>query len=70
MQGADVKNVQRALAAAKLPVDQDGIYRPSTAAVVARFQKQKGLNVSGVVDAATRRALGLNAPAPRPGERN
>jgi hypothetical protein len=70
MQGGDVKDVQRALTAAKQPVALDGIYSISTATAVARFQKQKGLNVSGVVDAATRRALGLRAPAARPEGRN
>jgi peptidoglycan hydrolase-like protein with peptidoglycan-binding domain len=70
MRGADVKDVQRALAAAKVTVEQDGVYRVSTATAVARFQKQKGMNVSGVVDPATRQALGLRAPAPRPGGRN
>jgi hypothetical protein len=70
MQGADVKDVQRALAAAKLPVEQDGVYRISTATAVARFQKQKGMNVSGVVDIPTRRALGLRGPAARPSGRN
>ena len=70
MQGADVKELQRALAAAKQPIGQDGVYSISTATAVARFQKQKGINVSGVVDAATRRALGLRVPAPRPAGRN
>jgi putative peptidoglycan binding protein len=70
MQGADVKDVQRALAAAKQPIGQDGIYGISTATAVARLQKQKGINVSGVVDAPTRQALGLRAPAPRPAGRN
>jgi Putative peptidoglycan binding domain len=70
LHGADVTEVQGALAAARLPVEQDGVYRLSTATAVARFQKQKGLNVSGVVDAATRLALGLREPAPRPAGRN
>ena len=70
MQGADVKDVQRALAAAKQPIGQDGVYSISTATAVARLQKQKGINVSGVVDAPTRQALGLRAPAPRPAGRN
>jgi Putative peptidoglycan binding domain len=70
MQGADVEDVQRALAAAKVSVEQDGVYRVSTAIAVARFQKQKGMNVSGVVDPATRRTLGLRAPAPLPSGRN
>jgi len=70
MQGPDVTDVQRALAAAKVPVEQDGVYRASTATAVARFQKQKGMNVSGVVDTPTRQALGLRAPARRPAGRN
>jgi len=70
MHGADVKDVQRALAAVKVPVEQDGVYRVSTATAVARFQKQKGINVSGVVDPATRQALGLLALDPRPAGRN
>jgi peptidoglycan hydrolase-like protein with peptidoglycan-binding domain len=65
-----VTEVQRALFAAKLPVEQDGVYRMSTAAAVARFQKQKNINVSGVVDAATRQALGLSAAQARPAGRN
>ena len=51
--------MQRALAAAKIAVDQDGIYDAATAAAVARFQKQNGINVSGVVDTATRQQLGV-----------
>ena len=58
MRGNDVKSVQRALAAAKISVEQDGEYNSATAGAVARFQKQNGLNVSGVVDAATRWRLG------------
>lgn len=70
MHGSDVSGVQRALAAAKITVEQNGIYDTSTAAAVARFQKQKGINVSGVVDPAARRQLGLNADAPPQGGRN
>jgi Putative peptidoglycan binding domain len=70
MQGPDVTDVQRALVAAKVPAEQDGVYRVSTATAVARFQKQKGMNVSGVVDTPTRQALGLRAPARRPAGRN
>jgi hypothetical protein len=70
MHGPDVKSVQRALGVAKLPVEQDGVYRISTATAVARFQKQKGINVSGVVDAPTRQALGLHEPVARPAGRN
>lgn len=69
MQGNDVKAVQIALAAAQIPVEQNGIYTPATAAAVARFQKQKGINTSGVVDAETRQRLGLSAEMPRQGGR-
>ncbi len=64
LQGADVTSVQRALAAAGIAVAEDGVYRPSTAAAVARFQKQKAINVSGVVDDKTRQLLGVAEPAP------
>ncbi|MBV8505372.1 MAG: peptidoglycan-binding protein [Alphaproteobacteria bacterium] len=70
MHGTDVKNVQRALAAAEISVEQDGEYDSATAGAVARFQKQNGLNVSGVVDAATRRRLGVLEGPPRQGGRN
>jgi hypothetical protein len=70
MQGNDVKSIQHALAAAKVAVEQNGVYNSSTAAAVARFQKQNGMNVNGVVDGATRQRLGLAAEAPRQGGRN
>lgn len=70
MHGNDVEGVQRALAAADIAAGQDGVYRPSTAAAVARFQKRNRLNESGVVDAETRRQLGVTAETPRPGGRN
>jgi hypothetical protein len=70
MRGNDVKGVQRALTAAKISVAQDGEYNSATAAAVARFQKQKGLNVSGVVDAATRQRLGELGDPLRQGGRN
>ena len=70
MQGNDVKSIQRALSGAKVAVEQDGVYNSPTAAAVARFQKQNGMNVNGVVDGATRQRLGLAAEAPRQGGRN
>ncbi len=70
MRGNDVKSAQRALAAAKTSVDQDGEYNSATAGAVARFQKQNGLNVSGVVDAATRQRLGALGDPQRQGGRN
>jgi hypothetical protein len=70
MRGNDVKSVQRALANAKVSVEQDGEYSSATAGAVARFQKQNGLNVSGVVDAATGRRLGGLGDPSRQGGRN
>jgi hypothetical protein len=63
MHGTDVKSVQRALAAARMSVEENGEYNSATAAAVARFQRQTGLNVSGVVDTTTRQRLdGLGDP--------
>jgi hypothetical protein len=70
MRGSDVSGVQQALVAAKIPVEPDGVYNSATAAAVAHFQKQKGMNVSGVVDAATRQRLGGLADPPPQGGRN
>jgi putative peptidoglycan binding protein len=67
MQGGDVRSVQRALSAAKIMVEEDGVYNSATAGAVARFQKEKGINVSGVVDATTRQRLsGVEDPPRRP----
>lgn len=70
MAGNDVREVQRALAAANIEAPQNGEYDGATAVAVARFQKRHGLNVSGVVDAATRDRLGIkpepSAPAVPP----
>jgi hypothetical protein len=66
LQGDDVRAVQRALASAKIDAPQTGAYDGATAAAVAQFQKQNGLNVDGVVDAATRDKLGVKL-APQPG---
>jgi peptidoglycan hydrolase-like protein with peptidoglycan-binding domain len=67
MQGGDVRSVQRALSAANIMVEEDGVYNSATAGAVARFQKEKGINVSGVVDATTRQRLsGVEDPPRRP----
>lgn len=63
LQGEDVSAAQQALNAAKISAPQTGIYDSATAAAVARFQKQSGLNVDGVVDAATRDKLGVKPQA-------
>jgi hypothetical protein len=70
MRGDDVKRVQQALVSAKIPVAQDGAYSASTAAAVARFQKGIGINANGVVDAETRRRLGVSPDVLRQGGRN
>ena len=47
----------------------DGVFGPATQSRVILFQKSNGLPATGVVDAATARAMGLNgssAPAPAP----
>ena len=42
----------------------DGIYGPATANAVRLFQSNRGLDVTGSIDANTAAALGGNAPAP------
>jgi len=69
LEGEDVKNVQRALVRLNFAVEQNGVYNSSTAAAVARFQKQHGMNVDGVVDLATRHQLGVAEVEPE-GSRN
>ena len=59
MRGTDVEAVQRALVAAGVTVDVDGIFGPATAQAVIRFQGTRGMTVDGVVGPATRAALGL-----------
>jgi peptidoglycan hydrolase-like protein with peptidoglycan-binding domain len=63
MTGDDVRAVQRGLAAATIQAPQNGRYDGPTAVAVARFQKRNGLNVNGVVDAATRQKLALKPEA-------
>ncbi len=59
MQGADVQAVQRALVAAGIGGDIDGLFGPATAQAAIRFQAMCGLTTDGVVGPATRAALGL-----------
>ncbi|HEY4471084.1 MAG TPA: peptidoglycan-binding domain-containing protein [Stellaceae bacterium] len=66
LQGDDVRAVQRALNSAKIAAPQSGTYDGATAAAVAQFQKQNGLNVDGVVTEATRDKLGVKLPAQQP----
>ena len=57
----EVKAFQRALVKAGYPVDTDGFFGDGTVSVLLRFQKEKGLDVSGVVDADTWAALNASA---------
>lgn len=66
LQGDDVRAVQRALNAAKVAAPQSGTYDGATAAAVAQFQKQNGLNVDGIVAEATRDKLGVKPAEPLP----
>jgi N-acetylmuramoyl-L-alanine amidase len=60
LQGEDVLQLQRALAAAGFPVAADGIYGRETEAAVQRFQEREGLKADGIVGIMTRRALALD----------
>lgn len=70
-QGLRVVALQKALIRAGIPVPggADGRFGSGTAGAVMKFQRAKGLRVTGKVDAATATALGLaamSAPAPAP----
>jgi peptidoglycan hydrolase-like protein with peptidoglycan-binding domain len=62
MNGDDVRLVQRVVKPNQVEPFTDSVYDTATALAVARFQKQAGIDVSGVVDAATREKLGLPEP--------
>jgi peptidoglycan hydrolase-like protein with peptidoglycan-binding domain len=62
--GADVRAVQKAVAAQQVEPFTDGIYDTATALAVMRFQKARGLNVDGTVDPKMYDALGLKPPSP------
>lgn len=55
--GSAVRAVQQ-----RLGVPADGVYGRTTTRAVRRFQRARGLAVTGRVDAATRSALGLATP--------
>jgi peptidoglycan hydrolase-like protein with peptidoglycan-binding domain len=63
-----VAGLQRALsnAGVRVPGGADGIFGPATAGAVMEFQRRHGLTVSGTIDDATARPLGVvagHAPA-------
>ncbi len=57
--GDDVQAVQEAITAAGFTVAIDGIYGPLSAAGVKAYQESRGLPVTGQVDAATLKNLGI-----------
>ena len=57
------RTLQRRLNALGASLAVDGHFGPKTRAAVKRYQRSKGLQVSGVVGPRTRKALGLSAPA-------
>jgi peptidoglycan hydrolase-like protein with peptidoglycan-binding domain len=66
-QGKFVADVQRALKKnGFVSVDRAGVFAGSTADAVRSFQSARGLQVTGVVDQSTWRALGLPGSVPRP----
>ena len=56
---ADVKNAQMALTKAGFKTKADGYMGKSTSKALKGFQKKNGLKVSGKLDAATKKALGI-----------
>jgi peptidoglycan hydrolase-like protein with peptidoglycan-binding domain len=70
-QGERVRQMQQALinAGINVPGGADGIFGTMTAGAIMNFQRQRGLEPTGVIDAATASALGLTpatAPPPPP----
>lgn len=57
--GDDVRTVQRALIAAGADLLVDGVFGRQTQAAVEQFQQRQGLAADGIVDPATRSALGI-----------
>jgi hypothetical protein len=65
--GEDVKRVQQALLDAGYTIGVDGIFGPQTDSVVRQLQKDRSLDVDGIVGPLTLGALGLaGAPSSAP----
>ena len=66
-QGRAVADVQTALKRHGFATaDRAGVFGSKTADAARAFQARRGLPVTGVVDQATWRALGLRGSVPRP----
>ncbi|WP_139365658.1 peptidoglycan recognition protein family protein [Shouchella patagoniensis] len=62
MQGDDVRRLQQALVNANYVLSGvDGVYGPSTADAVRRYQSNNGLQVDGIAGPATQAHLGLSS---------
>ena len=59
MQGEDVRRVQKALKAAGINLEPDGVFGNDTDKAVRQFQEQKVLTADGVVGSETRKKLGI-----------
>ncbi|MEG4503471.1 glycoside hydrolase family protein [Microcoleus sp. F6_B4] len=59
MQGEDVRRVQKALRAAGINLEPDGVFGNDTDKAVRQFQEQKGQTADGVVGSETRQKLGI-----------
>lgn len=66
-EGEEVRALQRQLAAAGFPVDEDGQFGPETAHAVRWLQEERGLRVDGKVGPAVRAALATARPRAAPG---
>lgn len=61
MKGAEVKKLQQVLTSMGYSTNgTDGIFGLATEAAVKKFQQAKKLKVDGVVEPATKKALGMN----------
>lgn len=59
MQGEDVRQVQKALKAAGINIEADGVFGNDTDKAVRQFQEQKVLTADGVVGSETRKKVAI-----------